>query len=141
MYLYSQVFTAESLTCLEASGFCYRDAGPSLVLLLGISFWPYVVEILQFWTCRTGPFTYSIHYVHIYHRWGGCWDGQHIALVLDLGGCRVGQPTSSLPAELSPGELSSIVPASLPYAARSKGGDKFSCFQALGVCMYVCTPT
>lgn len=61
---------------------------------------------------------------------------QLTALVLGLDGSRVGQSASS-PHQ---GELSRVALASLPYAARSKGLDWFSCFHILGAGSLPLTP-
>lgn len=53
--------------------------------------------------------------------------GQHIALVLSLGGSWVGQPAGSLRPHHQ-GGLSSTAPASSPYVAKRKGRGWFSCF-------------
>ena len=58
-------------------------AGPSLERLLVILLLPCVMQILQLWVCMTSPFTCSIR-----SQMG--W-----ILVLGLGSCRVGYPTSS----------------------------------------------
>jgi hypothetical protein len=50
----------ESLVWFKASGSCYTiSTGSSLGFLSDILSLPYVMEILQLWICRTGPFMHS----------------------------------------------------------------------------------
>lgn len=66
-------------------------------------------------------------------------ENQPIALVLNLGSCRVGLPASS-PPPASPDELSSVALASSPYVTGSKWLDHFSCFHAFRVSPPTPTP-
>ena len=64
--LFTNVYYNESLIWFEASGFCsVINTGSSARLLLNILLLTTYVEILQLWTCRTGPFTCSSSsYIH-----------------------------------------------------------------------------
>lgn len=95
---------------------CLRSLVSAILLKTGLH-WDF------FWISRCCPVSWgywnfgstgpALSYAPADHGWDGYWDGQSTALVLGLGGCRVGQPAS-------------IATASSPYAKRSKGWDRFS---------------
>ena len=132
--LLASVHCRVSLVWLEASGFYYTiNAGPSLKLLLDILLLPFVVQTLQFWVCRTSPFTCS-------SRSQVGWDdrvdagvSQLIALVPGLGSCRIGQLTSA-PCLHHQGKLSTIAPACSALAVMS------NCFSNLRIGFPTPTP-
>ena len=65
--VYPSVHFSESLVWLEISGFCDTiNIGSSLGLLPVILLLPCVMEVLQLWNSRTGPFMHPNHLQMIY---------------------------------------------------------------------------
>jgi hypothetical protein len=123
--LLANVHCSEALAWLEASGFCYTiNTGSSPGLLSDILLLPCVMESLQLWFCRAGPFQQVTDGVDLRV-------GQLKAPDLGLGGGWVGQP-SRYSTSHHQGELSSTAPANSPSTGANKGQGQLSRLPVLG---------
>ena len=116
--VYTSLLANESLVWFKFSGF--RDTintGCSPGLLLDILLLPCVMEILQLWVSRAGPFTHPNHSQMI-QIWA--W------VVAEL----VSVP--ALPYPSHQGKFSSTAPARPPNAATGRRQGQLSCSHALG---------
>jgi len=127
--LLANVHCNESLVWFKASGFCYTiNTGSSLRLLLESCCCPVVMEVLPFWICKTGPFTWtSTSKIEYMLKWANSEPQIWAWVVAELfQPARSSKPTYHV-------ELVSIALAGTPKTSAGKGQGQLSCFHALQV--------
>jgi hypothetical protein len=103
--LLTSVHCHESLIWFKASGFSYIiHTGSSLGLLLVNLFLPCAMEILRFWSCRTG-----LLHAPTVHRWDRYWGGPTQSSRSGPGGSLAG-PSHQLPHTHTTRECSPALP-------------------------------